>query len=94
MAYCYAVALKRLLDSFVFVVEDDNQSDGRTEEVTADDDLSDLSDEDEYLYPDEEGEKMKLMRLKLEGTTSFKIKKLFSNTDKVIIHMAQISFTC
>jgi len=76
-----------LLDSFIFVVEDDNQSDKRTEEVTADDDLSDLSDEDEYLYPDEEGKQMKLMRLKLERTTSLKIKKLFSNTDKVKIRL-------
>jgi len=70
-----------------FPVEDNNQSDGRAEEVTADDDLSDLSDEDEYLYPDEEGGQMKFIRPKLEGTTSLKIKKLFSNTDKVRIRL-------
>ncbi|KAF6017305.1 hypothetical protein EB796_024372 [Bugula neritina] len=54
------------------------------DKVNADDSLSDLSDEDEYLYPGgEKREHLKLIRLKLEKTTSPKIRKLFSNTDKV-----------
>ncbi|KAF6036178.1 hypothetical protein EB796_005513 [Bugula neritina] len=61
-----------------------NQSDLRTDEVTSEDDLSDLSDEDEYLYPEGgEGEQLKLIRLTPNRTTNPKIKKLFSNTDRV-----------
>jgi len=71
-----------------FSVEDNNQSDLRTEEVTANDDLSDLSDEDEYSYPDKEkGVQMRFIRPKLETTTNSKIKQLFSNTDKVIFRI-------
>jgi len=69
-------------------VEGSNQSDLRTDEVTSEDDLSDLSDEDEYLYPEGgEGEQLKLIRLTPNRTTNPKIKKLFSNTDRVIIHL-------
>jgi len=69
-------------------VEGNNQSDLRTNEVTSEDDLSDLSDEDEYLYPEGgEGEQLKLIRLTPSRTTNPKIRKLFSNTDRVIIHL-------
>jgi len=48
------------------------------------DDLSDLSEDDDNLYPDEENkEDMKLVPLELKPTTNPKIKQLFSNTDKV-----------
>jgi len=54
--------------------------------LTADDDLSDISEDDDNLYPDEENEKdMKLIQLELKPTTNPRIKKLFSNTDKVIV---------
>jgi len=54
--------------------------------MTADDDLSDLSEDDDNLYPDEENkEDMKLVQLELKPTTNPRIKKLFSNTDKVIV---------
>jgi len=69
---------------------DNNQSD----DVTADDALSDLSDEDEYLYPDgEEGEQLKLIRLTPNRPTNLKIRNDFSNTDKVIIHLIQMIST-
>jgi len=46
--------------------------------------LSDLSDEDDNLYPDEEfGEEMKLIRLNPTPTTNARIRRLYSNTDKV-----------
>jgi len=48
------------------------------------DDLSDLSDEDEYLYPDKKGVELKLIKPKLNPTTNPRIKQLFSNTDKVL----------
>jgi len=49
-----------------------------------DDDLSDLSEDDDNLYPDEENEEgMKLIQLELKPTTNSRIKQLFSNTDKV-----------
>jgi len=69
-------------------VEGNNQLDLRTDEVISEDDLSDLSDEDEYLYPEGgEGEQLKLIRLTPSRTTNPKIKKLFSNTDRVITHL-------
>ncbi|KAF6018683.1 hypothetical protein EB796_023013 [Bugula neritina] len=50
------------------------------------DDLSDLSEDDNNLYPDgenEEAEGLKLIQLELKPTTNPKIKQLFSDTDKV-----------
>jgi len=58
------------------------------------DDLSDLSEDDDNLYPDgenEEAEGLKLIQLELKPTTNPelkpttnpKIKQLFSDTDKV-----------
>jgi len=49
-----------------------------------DDDLSNLSEDDDNLYPDKENEgNVKLIQLELKPTTNPKIKKLFLNTDKV-----------
>jgi len=51
-----------------------------------DDDLSDLSEDDDNLYPDKEIEEdMKLIQLELKPTTNPKIKQLFSKTDKVSV---------
>jgi len=48
------------------------------------DDLSDLSEDEDNLYPDgENGEDMKLIQLELKPTTNPKIKQLFSDMDKV-----------
>jgi len=48
------------------------------------DDLSDLSEDDDNLYPDgENGKGLKLIQLELKPTTNPKIKQLFSDTDKV-----------
>jgi len=48
------------------------------------DDLSDLSEDDDNLYPGgENGEDIKLIQLELKPTTNPKIKQLFSDTDKV-----------
>jgi len=68
-----------------FLVAKSSQSDLPTSKITANDDLSDLSDDDENLYPDkEEIENMKFIRLRLNPTSNPKIRQLFSNTDKVI----------
>ncbi|KAF6026047.1 hypothetical protein EB796_015644 [Bugula neritina] len=57
----------------------------REKNKSNDDDMSDLSEDDDNLYPDEENEKdMKLIQLELKPTTNPRIKKLFSNTDKLI----------
>jgi len=51
-----------------------------------DDNLSDLSEDDDNLYPDEENEEqMKLIPLELKPTTNPKIKQLFSKTEKVSV---------
>jgi len=56
-----------------------------TTTMTANDDISDLSDEDDNLYPDkEEVKEMKLIRLRLNPTSNPKLRQLFSNTDKVM----------
>ncbi|KAF6041121.1 hypothetical protein EB796_000568 [Bugula neritina] len=66
-------------------VANSSQSDLPTPTITANDDLSDLSDDDENLYPDrKEVEEMKFIRLRLNPTSNPKIRQLFSNTDKVI----------
>jgi len=62
----------------------------RSNYVTADEfddgDLSNLSEDDDNLYPDEKNEKdMKLIQLKLKSTSYLKIKNLFANADKVKI---------
>jgi len=50
----------------------------------SDDDLSDLSKDDDNLYPDKENkEGLELVQLELKQTTNPRIKQLFSNTDKV-----------
>jgi len=68
-----------------FIVANSSQSDLPTPTITANDDLSDLSDDDENLYPDrKEVENMKFIRLRLNPTSNPKIRQLFSNTDKVI----------
>ncbi|KAF6039057.1 hypothetical protein EB796_002635 [Bugula neritina] len=60
-----------------------SQSDLPTSTITANDDLSDLSDDDENLYPDvEKVEEMKFIRLRLNPTCNPKIRQLFSNTNK------------
>ncbi|KAF6033492.1 hypothetical protein EB796_008203 [Bugula neritina] len=65
-------------------VANSSQSDLPTPTITANDDLSDLSDDDENLYPDrKEVEDMKFIRLRLNPTSNPKIRQLFSNTDKV-----------
>jgi len=54
--------------------------------VTADDDadLSDLSEDDDNLYPDEENEKdVKLIQPNLKTTRNLRIKNLFSNAKQV-----------
>jgi len=63
---------------------DNNLFNHLTVDDLSDDDLSDLSEDDDNLYPDEENEEgMKLIQLELKPTTNPKIKQLFSNTDKV-----------
>ncbi|KAF6026027.1 hypothetical protein EB796_015662 [Bugula neritina] len=65
-------------------VANSSQSDLPTSTITATDALSDLSDDDENLYPDEEDvENMKFIRLRLNPTSNPNIIQLFSNTDKV-----------
>jgi len=74
-----------------FVVSNSSQLDLATTTGSANDDLSDLSDDDDNLYPDEkEVEDMKFIRLRLNPTINPKIKQLFSNTDKVIISNGSI----
>jgi len=69
-----------------FTVVSCSQSDQGSASATANDDLSDLSDDDENMCPgEEEVEEMKLIRLRLSPTSNSKIKQLFSNTDKVIM---------
>jgi len=53
--------------------------------VTADDDdLSDLSEDDDNLYPDGENEEdVKLIKPNLKTTRNPRIKNLFSNGEKV-----------
>jgi len=58
-----------------------------------DEDLSDLSEDDDTLYPDGENEKdMKLIQLELKLTTNLRIKQLFSNTDKVNVSADEQKF--
>jgi len=72
-----------------FAVANSSQSDHGTTSAIANEDLSDLSDEDENLYPDrEEVEEMKFIRLRLNPTSNPEIRQLFSNTDKVITSVA------
>ncbi|KAF6034219.1 hypothetical protein EB796_007478 [Bugula neritina] len=67
-----------------FIVANSSQSDLPAPTKTANDDLSDLSDDEENLYPDrKEVEEMKFIRLRLNPTSNPKIRQLFSNTDKV-----------
>jgi len=54
--------------------------------VTAADDadLSDLSEDDDNLYPDEENkENVNLIQPNLKTTRNLRVKNLFSNADKV-----------
>jgi len=54
--------------------------------VTADDDadLSDLSEDDDNLYPDEENEEnVKMIQPNLKTTRNLRIRNLFSNAEKV-----------
>jgi len=51
-----------------------------------DDDLSDLSDDDEVIQTGEEKDKdMKFIKLNLKPTSNPRIKQLFPKTDKVVI---------
>jgi len=55
------------------------------------DDLSDLSEDDDNLYPDvENGEGLNLVQLEMKPTTNPKIKQLFSDTDKVMYQLMNI----
>jgi len=70
-----------------FIVANSSQSDLPTIAITANDDLSDLSDDEENLCPDgKEVEDMKFIGLRLNPTSNPKIIQLFSNTDKVLIY--------
>ncbi|KAF6040760.1 hypothetical protein EB796_000924 [Bugula neritina] len=56
-------------------VANSSQSDHGTTSAIANDNLSDLSDDDENLYPDgKEVEKMKFIRLRLNPTSNPKIR--------------------
>ena len=78
-----------------FIVANSSQSDLSTPTKTANDDLSDLSDDDENLYPDrKEVEEMKFIRLRLNPTSNPKIRQLFSNTDKVITSNVYVLYSC
>jgi len=77
------------------IVANSSQSDLPTSTKTANDDLSDLSDDDENLYPDvKEVEDMKFIRLRLNPTSNPKIRQLFSNTDKVITSNVYVLYSC
>jgi len=59
----------------------------------SDDDLSDLSEDDDNLYPDEDNKKgMKLIQLEPKPTTNSRIKQLFSKTDKVNVSADEHKF--
>jgi len=61
-----------------------NQPKHITVDKLDDDDLSDLSEDDDNLHPEQENEKdIKLIQLELKPTNNPRIKQLFSNTDKV-----------
>jgi len=78
-----------------FIVANSSQSDLPTSTITATDALSDLSDDDENLYPDEEDvENMKFIRLRLNPTSNPNIIQLFSNTDKVITSNVYVIYSC
>jgi len=77
-----------------FIVSNSSQSDHLTSTKTANDDLSELSDDDENLYPDrKEVENMKFIRLRLNPTSNPKIRQLFSNTDKVITSSVYVLYS-
>jgi len=78
-----------------FIVASSSQSNLLTSTIAANEDLSDLSDDDEQLYPDgAEVENMKFIRLRLNPTSNPKIQQLFLNTDKVITSNVYVLYSC
>jgi len=68
----------------LLVGEEDSQPSFRSAEESED---SDLSDGDEYLFPEGKGdENKKFIRLSPMPTTRRRIKALFANTEKVLFH--------